>query len=399
MSKQQMTMLVMELKGFSALASELSRRMEYLGITPERVRQSGRHLIDEAIRAAEKESKSLPIERKDIGGDTWYFTFDGCLAALRFGAALMSRVFDVATTHGVYYLKPSLALNVGSPRVSGDRFLDDASIAAYKVADSGEPFLFQVLPAANKPVRSALATLGWTERLNTNTPGLYDWIDWRSTRENEESSTGTSLIHLTSLLMDNDVVFFRSTEQVIEQMITLQARAKRMFIYGGAPPTMGGAGKSYAKYIRTLQGVFERAEVRCVVHNYYYPQSADGAVWLALFREFVEMFPTTLAYSAITLAERTPKPLSFHVYDDTTMLMLRRYDPIRGRPALSSSMMLRNEEVARRFEEDCTEGIRAIGGPFDRAAFDRFEESLRLSESERNHARRYVRKVIRHHVG
>lgn len=333
----QQTILVAELKGFAALASELAKRVEEIGITPERIRSAARTHIANAITAAQVSSSSTPIQSMRIGGDTWYFTFSTVREAAAFGAGFLASILDLAMTGGLYYLKPSLAMNCGTPRLSGDSFLDDESIAAYRAADKGEPFCLALLPPAEAEVPADLS--GYISKETRNgTPSTE--LDWRRYAAQQTLSSATAALHISALLTDSEVVHFASNLEVVRQITIQQQSAQVIRVFGGAIPCEED---DYREYAQAAVRLIRTKNVECVVQNYFSPRaSASNYAWLRACERLARERPKNFAYSAYILPDDAVRPIAYHLYDDTTFLFLRRYNEIRDAVSMAGFILIRN---------------------------------------------------------
>jgi 4-carboxymuconolactone decarboxylase len=112
--------LLMEFKGFAALATQLARDTESVGLTPDRIRASAIEIINRTIESAKAAVHCS--HAMQLGGDTWYFLFDNLEEAISFGCYLLDSFFKQATESGIFFLKPSLAVSLGDPKLLGERF-------------------------------------------------------------------------------------------------------------------------------------------------------------------------------------------------------------------------------------------------------------------------------------
>ena len=113
--------LIFEMRGFEKIASVLAHELSPIGVTPERVRAAAIEIIG-GVR--DKISSTVrPKVSEHIGGDTWYFTFSDLELAIGFGVRFLSNVRDLAGSKAAFFLKPSGAVTVGTPRIKNGRFL------------------------------------------------------------------------------------------------------------------------------------------------------------------------------------------------------------------------------------------------------------------------------------
>lgn len=371
----QTAILVAELKGFSALASELARRVEGIGITPERIRNAARTHIANAIIAAETSTDLIPLQSMRIGGDTWYFTFLTVDDAVTFGAVFLSAILELSITGGLYYLKPSVAVNYGFPRLSGDSFLDDDSINAYRTADQGEPFCFSVLPPAEARLSDDIKKYITKVEKNGSISIEFDWRNLCA----EMVPTGiTASLHISALLTDNDVVHFSSNREVVHQITIQQRRASAIRVFGGAIPCED---EEYLHYAKAAVKLIRTKEVECVVQNYFNSKpSPSNYAWLRACERLAREYPKRFAYSAYKLPDDVVRPIAYHLYDDTVFLFLRRYNEIRDSVSMAGSILIRNAKLSQQLREHFVEGVKLLRH-FRKNDFENFEETFCFTRS------------------
>lgn len=372
------TILVVELKGFASLATELAKRVEEIGITPERVRSAARTHISNAIAAAEASSGMHPLQAMRIGGDTWYFTFAGTDEAAVFGTSFLSTVLAFAMTGGLYYLKPVLAMNCGTPRLSGDSFLDDESVAAYRTVEKGEPFSLAVLPLAEAELSDDIAHC--LTQVTRNGVTVTE-IDWRRLGARLAPPAVAAALQISALLTDSDVVHFASNAEVIRQVVVQQQSASIIRVFGGAIPC---AEEEYRDYTRAAVKLIRTKEVECVVQNYFSPHpSPSNYAWLRACERLAREYPKRFSYSAYILPDDAVRPIAYHLYDDTAILFLRRYNELRDVVSMAGSILIRNARLSHQLREHFVEGVKTIRR-FGKNDFEEFEDKFDFSRGVMN---------------
>ena len=81
------TTMMIEMRGFTKVASALSKECESIGITPERVRASGIDAFNHVIEQVG--DTHLFDDRYQIGGDTWCIVFRDLKEAIQHGCKLL----------------------------------------------------------------------------------------------------------------------------------------------------------------------------------------------------------------------------------------------------------------------------------------------------------------------
>jgi len=189
----------LELKGFSAMATQLARDMESIGFTPARVRAAGIHIVRTTLDHIQLQFP--PEQQLHLGGDTWFFSYAKLEHAAIFSVGLLRAILDLATSRGIFFLKPSMAIGWGTPQLLGERVLDDESIHTYKTADTGMPFTLKLVGEA----RQLSASLTW---LLVSSPREEDapLVDWQSS-----ITPGAQALHtevaVPSLLLDSEIIY------------------------------------------------------------------------------------------------------------------------------------------------------------------------------------------------
>jgi hypothetical protein len=349
--------IIAEIKGFAALSTELARAMDEIAVTPERVRASAINIINEV--ATECSKTNAPTHSAHIGGDTWYFQFDTIESALRFGHAFLHRCRRLVTENGLFFIKPSIALAVGEPKLSDGRFLDDESIGAYRLADSGKPFHFYIHSNALQAVSSA----NWLT-LNPLTGAPQQPDASTAVWQTATSSGGPEAaieISLPTLLLDSEVIYSRSASEAVGNIVRQQSSSKTVCAFGGPVPLDV---PFYKSYLRETLAVIGRPDGPKFSVLSYIPQNepATSYAWLELCRRLSIRFSDRFVFAAFTIAEGQLRPFSFQVFDNTTVhLGLRSYSMQSGTPTMSSAIMIRNKNIAERFYGEYVENFRKVG--------------------------------------
>lgn len=352
------TILVMELRGFAKIATELAYDMDKIGVTPDRVRSAGIHIINETI---DKAKINYPFTKKmHLGGDTWYFTFDEFEEGVRYACILLSILQQLVNENGLFFLKPSLALNIGEPKFEGERFLDDDSIQTYRAADSGRPFHLFVLSKAIKLAKQLpWLKMSHIQDADVDTKQLIEWQDIQLTPESQ--SIGNVPFSLPTLLLDSEVIYSNSTSEAINHIIKQQERSSSVFAFGGPVPLDTPI---YKNYIRsTLALMKKNSQCKWTVLSYLPLNIAVYTyTWVELCRRLSVVYPDRFAFSAFSIPEGQLRPFSYQIFDDSTVhIGLRSFSTHRGTPTMSSAIMFRNKKIASRFKEEFLENWRRIG--------------------------------------
>jgi hypothetical protein len=171
------SIVIVELKGFSAMATILAKDVDVIGVTPERVRAS---IIETVNRIVDESMTGLMLgKRALLGGDTWGFTFQDVEEAVLFGSRALKTIQRMSTEKGFFYIKPSVAITVGDPKFQDDKFLDDDSIKAYRFADRGRPFNFYVTEEAIDLVNRINGVSVSVAEIGSDHGSPVYAIDWR----------------------------------------------------------------------------------------------------------------------------------------------------------------------------------------------------------------------------
>jgi hypothetical protein len=359
--------LVMEMRGFSRLGSELARDMQFVGVTPERVRSAGIQIVNGVIDAAKRSAPFL--SSMHLGGDTWFFTFEDVASALDFSRALLSAMLSLANDQGIFYLKPSLALTIGKPKTSDGRFLDDESIAAYKVADSGKPYHLFVLGKAIDTIKR-IASADLAPYGSVETEPEVQILDWMRLNQDDESGIPqrSATVSLPTLLLDSEVIYSNSTREALTNIKRQQERSVSIAAFGGPIaldiPMYREYAQSVIKLLRT------NPQVRISILSYLpLNETANCFTWLELCRRIVVERPDQFAVAAFTIPETQLRPFSYHIYDDRIIhIGLRSFSTQTGTATMSSAIMFRNAQVTQRFREEFLENWRRVG-PLTDAAY------------------------------
>jgi hypothetical protein len=352
--------LVMELRGFEAMAAQLAREGESVGITSERVRASSVALMNGILDKAA--ALHQPEVRFHVGGDTWYFNFKLLSEAVEFATELCRIAVNHALSFGTFYLKPSLAINLGKPKLDGERFLDDDSIAAYRVADGGKAFSIKAIGGALDELRR---TDQWPKQEAEDTKlGPFAEIDWQKI-EPQRSSTELGQISIPRLLLDSDIQYSDSTEEAVEMMLRQQEQATHILSFGGPAPINQPLYRNYIK--RTIASLRSDEAKKATILSYIpldEPQNSFG--WLELCRRLSYHYPGRFAFAAFSIPQGQLRPFAYHIYDNKRVYVgLRSFSPQRGTATLSAGIVFRSQHVAQRFRDELHENYRRIGAMDD----------------------------------
>jgi hypothetical protein len=354
--------MVLEFKGFTGMAEVLAKNTEAIGITSARVRAAGISIVNDLIQKASSESR--PIRDKHIGGDTWVFEFASLDEGLIFGCSLLHLFTSMAVDHAVFFLKPCIALGWGDPKWTNDRPIDDLTIAAYTVADKGRPYTLFLIGDAIDMSRQ----FSWLRHDAAwgNAPVRIPvmGVDWQSTTPNAPSRLTTSQVWLPSLLLDSDVMFFESIEGTIAGLIREQEKVRSIFAFGGPAPLDAEPFREYVAHI--IQMLRTREDFRLTVLACLpLSERRYSFAWLELVRRLAILYPSRMALAAFTIPPGQARPTAYHVYDQNYVhIGLRSFVPHRGIHSMTSSIMVRNQKIARSFTTALLEDWKLVG-PLD----------------------------------
>ncbi|NTU70106.1 hypothetical protein HGB13_04830 [bacterium] len=373
MSKIKQAIIVLELKGFTTQATELSKNVEDIGITPPRIRSAAKMHIENAISNAHAKSKNKPTQHLQIGGDTWYFNFSTVTDALVFAAYLTGVIYDMAVGAGLFYLKPSIAIGFGFPQLRGDRFYDNESINTYRIADKGEPFRIKVLPEAENELSSKYKK---HLKKNDDNSDIYFVLDWRSIYSYQGDMQEYTALNMSALLTDSEVAHFSTNREVIQQLMIQQQSSNIVRIFGGA---INLDDDDYMEYAKAAVALVRSHSIESVVLNYYSQKATpSNYAWLKACERLSIEHQKTFSYSAYILPDYVIRPIAYHLYDDTVILFLRRYNEIRDMVSMAGSILIRNERLSQQLREHFVEGYKTTSR-FNKSHFFEFEKKLSFS--------------------
>ncbi|MBN2466841.1 MAG: hypothetical protein JXD19_01710 [Deltaproteobacteria bacterium] len=364
--------IVLEMRGFADLASQLARDLDIIGASPARVRAAMIQIVTDTIALCKQKSPFMKMLH--LGGDSWYFTFEDIEPAIRFACLFLTRIIRLVNENGLFYLKPSLALNIGEPTFDGERFLDDISIKTYRAADSGYPFRLCVL---GKAIDYA-SKINWVQFKPTpdSQPKELQCIDWQNSSPPIDNDAADFPMRLPTLLLDSEVIYSDSTNEAVANIIRQQERAQSVFAFGGPVPYDSPI---YRNYIRSTIAVLKNNPACKWTVLSYLPQNDPlyTYTWLELCRRFSLMFSDRYAFACLIVPEGQLIPFSYHIYDETTVhIGLRSFSPQRGTPSMSSAIVFRNSRIASHFKEEFLEKWRQVG-PLSPDAFTDIFQKLK----------------------
>jgi hypothetical protein len=352
------SVIIAEIKGFAQLSTDLARAMDEVAVTPERVRASVIEIVTKV--GLDASARNKPTHSAHIGGDTWYFQFGDTDTALRFACSFLNKCRQLATEQGLFFLKPSIALAIGEPKLSDGRFLDDESIGAYRLADGGKPFNFYIHPNA----LAAVTAISWFKLKQIDpgkTHGDAAIADWQASITPELSAEPITRISLPTLLLDSEVIYSRSASEAIDNVIRQQATSKAVCAFGGPVPLDV---PFYQNYMRETLASLRQTDGPKFSLVSYIPQNepATSYTWLELCRRLSIRYSDRFAFCAFQIPDGQLRPFSFQIFDQTTVhLGLRSYSMQTGTPTMSSAIMIRNRNIAERFYGEFVENYRQIG--------------------------------------
>ncbi|MDP9120745.1 MAG: hypothetical protein M3O15_05150, partial [Acidobacteriota bacterium] len=249
-----------------------------------------------------------PFTREEhVGGDTWFFQFDTIQAALTFGSALLVECQARVMENGIYYLKPSFATILGKPALQQHRFLDDESIAAFKVADAGEPFTFSLLgnmvaaaQALPELKVTAAPRVGTLERV---------YLDWRAYALARPTAGSEKTVTVPTLLLDSDVIYSRSGDEALNRLRLQQETSREIFAFGG-PISL--ADPDSRSYIRSALALVRQPDGPSMsVLSYIMNDEAELAyAWVVICCRLAAEFPGRFFFRSFQVAQGQPRPFS-----------------------------------------------------------------------------------------
>ncbi len=350
--------LIIDLKGFAQLPIALAERMKAIKLSDEKVRSAIRKFTNDAI---DHVSSVIPIVTdRQIGGDTWVIELRTPIEAVKWGTYFYKYVEQKVLRGGLFYMKPVMALAAGDLKFKGKRFMDNQSIDSFRGADKGEPFCFYAIGDAANIVSQMKGVISKPDMLG-------QLIDWQSRPTPLMPKLNTVQNSLADLLMDNEVLYFRTHQDVIDFLQTEQMQSKIIKVYGGPAPLRLGF---YLKYARSIVQLLETTKVQCSVLNYLNEGSPqDAADWLLFCHLLRQKYSSKFTHSAYLLPAEAIKPVAYHVYDDTTVIMLRSFDEFNNTNSVSGSIVVVGEDIAMRFRDDFKESFRSLEH-FDSQAYN-----------------------------
>lgn len=392
------TIAVMELKGFTRIADSLAMKMEHIGLTPERVRASIVEILTKIIK------KTNDIQRCNqwfyVGGDTWFFVFDDLSEGVRFSSILLGTLFNAISNKGLFYIKPSIAINVGNPQIQNGRFLDGDSILAYRIADKGMPYKLALVN--NAVIQSVqydwIEFSGKEEKIEDKEIGEYTirYINWQDLTTKCKLDVIMPDFDLPSLLLDGEVLFSENTQDAMYNLISQQKNSSSVFAFGGAVDIQQQMYMDYVKCI-IAQAMYQ-SDFHISIMNYL-PMERPRLcyIWLETCMALSELLKDKSICKLFVLPKESIRPISYHVFDtETVFLGLRSYSIQRGISTMSSSIMLRNRKIALKFENEFVESWREIE-TLDTKCYSNFRAKLNNIDQETvNVARDLVNELLQY---
>jgi hypothetical protein len=352
--------LVVELRGFEAMAIQLAKEGDAVGLTSERIRASSvaimNGLFDQAAALVQ------PEVRFHVGGDTWYFNFEKLDDAIRFASNLCRIARDHAANFGTFFLKPSLAINIGVPKLDGERFLDDYSILAYRFADGGKSYSLRLVGGA---LEKAIQSGEWPIiRAEDAKLGPFGDIHWDQIRESGPLAE-VKQVAVPRLLLDSDIQYSDGTSEAIELMLRQQERASSILSFGGPAPINQPL---YRHYIKSMIASLRLDETKKATVLSYIPldEPVPSFGWLEICRRLAYLYPGRFAFAAFAIPQGQLRPFAYHIYDGRIVYVgLRSFSPQRGTATLSAGIIFRAQQVAHRFRDELHENFRKVGAMDD----------------------------------
>ncbi len=388
------SILIIEFKGFSNLATELSKKMEGIEISPEKVRAGITHITEEIIS---KSLAAIPYNQHFlIGGDTFVILFDKLNQAVDAGITILSEFYKSVSEQGYYYLKPCMCIGSGNIKVSGDRFLDDVSINTYRVADSGDPFTlwaqgkeaYEALVKSNYkfeeivieiPVKINPEKVNPEIKLEPKKYSLYK-IDWLA-KEAIETVDGLKNFKLPELLLDNEVIFCKTPKDSVRKIIDYQRESKSIYAFGGPIPIDIAF---YSEYLKeTIDLIKATNDKKWTVISYLsLEDKASSFYWLELARRVTRKYPDKYNFTAYIINSETLIPFSYQIFDaQYTHVGLRSYSIDIGKSTMNGSIIFKNHKIAERYTQEFVESYRILG-KFTEAKFSTLIEKINLDDKQ-----------------
>jgi hypothetical protein len=351
--------VVMELRGFEAMAVQLAREGDPFGVTSERVRASSVVLMNGILDQAA--SNNRPDVRFHVGGDTWYFNFEALNSAIKFAVDVTNIALNHALSFGTFFLKPSLGVNIGIPKLDGNRFYDDYSITAYRFADKGKAFSVQIVGGAFEAIKRT-KEFPFQEAEHPHPDyGPYGILEWQKIQASAENVTVARQVSVPKLLLDSDVQYSDSTDDAVEVMLRYQDRASEILSFGGPAQINQPLYRNYVK--RTIASIKSDPLKKSTVLSYIpLDEPATSFGWLDLCRRLSYKLPGQFVFAAFPIPQGQLRPFAYHIYDKAIVFVgLRSFSPHRGTATLSAGIVFRAQQVAQRFREELLENFRKIG--------------------------------------
>jgi hypothetical protein len=348
------TIAVMELKGFTTMADVLSCKMKHIGIESARVRAS----IVKTVRISIDTAKALQQcnEWYYLGGDTWFFVFDNLKEGIGFSSLLMGLLLESVTKKGLFYIKPSITINMGKLEIQNGRFLDNCSILAYRVADKGLPFKLALL---NDSILESqkyewIKFVEDSERITEISGEKHNirFLDWQNIVSNLNPSLAMPDFELPSFLLDGEMLFSENKEDAINNLINHQKKTSNVYTFGGPVDVQQSR---YFDYVKSLIAqAISNKNYKIFILNYLPIEKPEICyIWIEICSFLSEVMKGKALCKLFVLRKDSMRPISFHVYDsEIVFLGLRSYSMEYGVTTMSSSVMFKNERIAKIFIDE-----------------------------------------------
>lgn len=349
--------VVIELKGFAEISGPLSYRMDKIGLRDTQIKLKYRNIVNGLI--AKSGENFPPINYKEIGGDTWVIQLNDIDEALHCASHILRLAYEQVVKSGLYYIKPVVAVGEAKPVFEGDRFLDNETISIYRVADSGEPFALYVI---NAPQETKYVTsIDLNDKLEKLSKEVeISEVDWKYYNFSHKDLALEDTFYLSSLLHDNDIALFQTSHESLSKFSELQHKSKKIFAFGGAVKYNS---QHFDEYVRSMFSLFSTKDVKCYVLTYLdkHNSAINTYYWLSLCKLFLEEYPAKFVFGFYEIEIDKVKPLSFHIYDEEFVhLVLRSYQPAEDTHTMSSSVLINNTLLARKFTDEFLENFRKV---------------------------------------
>jgi hypothetical protein len=381
--------VIIELKGFTEIASSLVYRMEKIELKDTQIKLKYRNIIDSIIFSSTSHFNS--IETKKIGGDTWVVVYANLEIAIKSAAHILQITYNQVVQTGLYYLKPVVSVGEADPVFEGERFIDRETTSVYRVADAGNPFSLYIINPGRK--QENLLELTVNDKLfELNEQIRIKELDWRKYIFGENELGFKSTFYLSSLLHENDMAFFESSSESFEKFIELQNQSKFIYAYGG-PIRFNNS--VYDRYAESIFKLFNTKDCKCYVLTYIDPKnnSLNSYYWLRLCQIFIRDYGGKFIFSFYEVDTSKVKPLAYHIYDhEYIQLILRNYNPGENDVIMNSSILMRNKMLAGKYVNEFLENFRKVQNETP-GSIDAYLSDINVTQKNKDIVDNYIEKL------